>query len=239
MCAVATSAAILGGAALLGGGLQAIDGAKRAKRANAELNAYERQSLDNAFKDIQLSTEGIDLMRDENARASGNLVDAASNAGSRTIIGAAPRISSATNSLNAEAAANLDKQNINRAYAIAGDNARIEGITEGRDIANISALSSQANAGRQDMWSGIMGAASGLGAIGRGMTPGTSERTTDNTALNLNPAGGTYSNMPTGTVLPSYPAANFNPNAANYPATPDAPAYNSPYFDFRNPFNAY
>lgn len=157
MASVATS--------LLGTGLgvyQAIDGANRAREAKRELNEYDRQILDNAFKNVQIQTEGIDLMRDENARNSASIIDAASNSGARGIIGAAPRVVAASNAMNAEAARNLDDQYARRDYAIAGDNARIEGIIENRDNANIAALSSQANAGRQDFFSGALGAASGL-----------------------------------------------------------------------------
>lgn len=229
--AAGTTALITGGLGLALGGAQAIGGAKRAREANRELNDYERQSLDNAFKDIPLYTEGIDLMRDENARVSGSLIDSASNAGARTIIGAAPRVAAATNSLNADAAANLDNQNMRRAYAIAGDNARIEGITEDRDIANINALSTAANAGRQDMWSGILGAASGLGAIGRGITPSAT-----------NPSAATpYTNTgvaPTGPAqYPSYNAFDFT-NSYMPPAGGPNP-YPAGYFNFPNSFNGY
>jgi len=153
----AVTSAVIGGAGLVMGGIKAIDGAKRSKNARKELNAYERQSLDNAFEDISVSTMGSDLLREENARTSSGLTDALQQSGTRGIIGGIPRVIGATNTINQEAAKLLDDQVQKREYAIAGDNVRIEGMTEERDNANIDALSSQVDAGRQDMWDGIIG----------------------------------------------------------------------------------
>lgn len=170
--AAGTASLIGGGLGLLTGGIQAIDGANRQRRANNELNDYERQSLDNAFENIQISTMGSDLLREQGAQTSANMVDALQNGGSRAIIGGLPRVAQYTNEIDRQAAKLLDDQYNRRSYAIAGDNARIEGMTENRDNQNIAALSSQANAGRQDMWGGIMGAASGLGYAARNYQPG-------------------------------------------------------------------
>jgi len=174
----AISSAIIGGAGLAMSAYQTIDGANQAKKAQRQLNDYERQELDNAFKDIEISTLGADLLREENARTSANMVDAAQQGGSRSIIGAVPKIVGATNQINQQAARMIDDQNINREFAIAGDNARIEGITENRDMQNIGALGSQVNAGRQDMMNGIMGGMSSLAYMGRGLN------TDSNTGLN-------------------------------------------------------
>ena len=141
----AATAIGLGGLAL--SGIQAIDGANRSKKAQRELNNYERQELNNAYENISVSTMGSDLLREENARTSANLVNSTQLGGTRSIIGGVPRVVSATNEINQEAAKMLDDQVKQREYAIAGDNSRIEGITENRDIANINALSSQVDAG--------------------------------------------------------------------------------------------
>ena len=161
----AATSLVLGTAGLVMGGVKAIDGAKRSKRARNELNAYERQSLDNAFKDVSISTMGSDLLREENARTSAGLTDALRQSGTRDIIGGIPRVIGATNEINQEAARLLDDQAIRREYAIAGDDIRIQGLNEERDAGNIGALSSQADAGRQDMWDGIMGGLSAAGSM--------------------------------------------------------------------------
>jgi hypothetical protein len=157
----AITSAVLGGAGLVMGAVKAIDGAKRSKKAQKELNDYERESLDNAFKDISINTMGSDLLREENSRTSAGLTDALQQSGARGIIGGIPRVVSATNEINREAAKLLNDQVEKRDYAIANDNIRIETMKNDRDNANISALSSQVDAGRQDMWDGIMGGLSG------------------------------------------------------------------------------
>ena len=139
------------------------------KKASRALNSYERQELDNAFKEIEISTFGSDILREENARTSAGLVDAAQQGGTRSIIGAVPKVVAATNQINQEAAKLVDDQIINRSYAIAGDNARIEGITENRDQNNINALGSQIQAANQDKINGVMGLASSLAYAGRSM----------------------------------------------------------------------
>lgn len=163
----AATAIGLGGLAL--SGIQAIDGANRSKKAQRELNNYERQELNNAYENISVSTMGSDLLREENARTSANLVNSTQLGGTRSIIGGVPRVVSATNEINQEAAKMLDDQVKQREYAIAGDNSRIEGITENRDIANINALSSQVDAGRQDMWAGFGSALSSAAYMGNSM----------------------------------------------------------------------
>lgn len=165
----AVTSAIVGAAGLGMSAFQAIDGANRSRKAQRELNNYERQELDNAFENVQISTMGSDLLREEGARTTANLVDATQMGGARTIIGGIPRVVGASNEINREAAKMLDDQVQRREYAIAQDNARIEGITENRDMANISALSSQVEAGRQDMWSGFGSALSSAAYMGRGL----------------------------------------------------------------------
>lgn len=179
----AVTSAVIGVAGLGMSAYQAIDGANRQKKAQRELNNYERQELNNAFENVQISTMGSDLLREENARTTANLVDATQMGGARTIIGGIPRIVGTSNEINREAAKMLDDQVRQREYAIAGDNARIEGITENRDIANINALSSQVEAGRQDMWSGFGSALSSAAYMGRGFK----EMKGDNTANSFNP----------------------------------------------------
>jgi hypothetical protein len=163
MCAAITSAALGVGMA----GYQIYQGSQQKKEGQRELSEYERQELDNAFKEISISTYGSDLLREENARTSAGLIDAARQGGSRSIIGAIPKVVGATNQINQQAAKLIDDQAINREYAIAGDNARIEGITENRDIQNINAIGSKIQAGNQDMWSGMMGVASSLAYANR------------------------------------------------------------------------
>lgn len=146
--------------ALLGAGMsvfQLTQGEKMRKNAQNELNDYERVELENAFENMPISTVGSELMREETQRATATAVDAARNAGMRGIFGTIPGIVAANNDANRQAQKYLDDQVIDRNYAIANDNVRIQRMREQRDYANIGALSEQVQAGRQDVWSGIRG----------------------------------------------------------------------------------
>lgn len=194
---------------VIGAGLAAYqisEAEKAKKKANRELNNYERQDLDNAFKEISISTLGSDLIREESQRTTAGLVDVMQNGGARTILGGIPRVVGAMNQSNLEAAKLLDGQYQNREYAIAGDNARIEGIRENRDNMNISALSSQVNAAKQDAMNGYMGLASSVAMGAREYDRGVAK--------------------PAPSAAANYQAFN---SGLNYNQPQPSPA---PYFDF-------
>ena len=140
----------------IGSGIKAKNDARR------ELNKYERQDLKNAFEDVQLSTLGADLLREQTGAQAAQLVDAAQAAGSRGVASSIPKIQTGLNQANQIAAQNLDSQNQRREYAIAGDETRIRGMKENRDIQNINALSSQIQAADQNIQNGILGGMSAL-----------------------------------------------------------------------------
>jgi hypothetical protein len=162
MCAAITTAAVSIGVS----GYMAYDASQKKKKAQNEMNDYERQSLDNAFKNVQISTLGSDLMREENQRTTANLLDASKDTGVRGIMGAIPKIQAQNNDINQEAKVALDNQVIKRDYAIAGDNQELRGIREERDNSNLAAISSQINKADQDMWNGITGTMSGIDSLG-------------------------------------------------------------------------
>lgn len=158
MCAAITSSLLISGVSTY----MAVDAAKRQREAKNKMNTYERQTLDNAFKDIPISTVGSELMREENQRTAADLIDASRNGGIRGVFGGIPKIQSFTNTSNREARDYLDEQDIRRNYSIAGDNQRIRDVRENRDNANLAAISSEYQAANEDKWNGISGAVSGL-----------------------------------------------------------------------------
>jgi hypothetical protein len=62
---MAAATAIIGGIALAGGLAQTGKGIADSRKANRLLNNYERQDLYNSYSDIQISTEGFDIAREE------------------------------------------------------------------------------------------------------------------------------------------------------------------------------
>lgn len=166
-------------------GYMAYQGEQDKKKAQAELNSYERQDLNNAFENVKISTIGSDLLREESQRTSANLVEASRNAGIRGILGGIPKIQEFTNNINREGQKILDDQVLKREYAIAGDDVKLRGEKEDRDISNISALSSQVQKGEADMWNGIGGVSKGI-SYGANNIDFSKPETTD-TSSSFNP----------------------------------------------------
>jgi len=190
---------------------------QKKKEAKRNLNDYERQALDNAFENIQISTMGSDLLKEQDGITSASMVDSAQQAGTRGILSTLPKIVGYTNSVNQEAAKMLDDQNQRRSYAIAGDNARIEGITENRDVANIAGYSSQINQAQQDTNSYIMGGLSAASLLEKEI----------NARIEKNKGNEVPESVLTGGLRPS--------NTAGYNASPYS--FNTPYNGAYSIFN--
>lgn len=167
--------------AVIGAGLSAYQlaqAAKQKKDAQNAINNYERTDISadaNPYRDIQLSTVGTDLAREEGQMMTASALGALQNGGVRGILGGLPNLVSANNTLNRNIQADLDRQNQERQLGIARGEERLIGMRENRDYNNLNALSSQYNAGNQDMWSGISGVGSGLTSTGKTISDRISE----------------------------------------------------------------
>ena len=156
--------------AIVGAGISAYTAIKSAsdkKKAQAQLNNYERQELINPYKDIKLSTYGTDIQRQDANRDVATLTEASRNAGIRGVFGAVPKIGALSNKVNENIGQQLEQQDINRQQAIARGEMQLMGVKENRDNQNISAISSQWNAANQDYQRNLWGVASGLASAGR------------------------------------------------------------------------
>jgi len=177
----------------LASGIQAISGAKQRRDAKNALENYQRQELENVAEGLQVSTLGADLQREEQARLASSQVGALQGAGARGLLGGLGRVEAGNQMMNREIAANLDAQQKQIDQMYAQDQANIRGMQEQREVGDISALSSQYNAGNAMMWQGIGGIAqSGMSALsnpklwgGEGTT--TTGGTTPSTTTTSNP----------------------------------------------------
>lgn len=158
-------AAVAGGMSVVGGAYNMIQGAKQRRDAKNALDNYKRQELKNTAEDLQVSTLGADRQREEQARLASTQVDALRGAGTRGIIGGLGRVEAGNQNVNADIAANLDEQQKQLDKMKAQEEANIRGIQENRENADISALSSQYNAGNEAFQQGIGQAIGGVGAV--------------------------------------------------------------------------
>lgn len=135
---------------------------RQRKESQDTLNDYERQDLENAFENIQVSTMGSDLAKEEAAGNAATMIDTLQRGGTRAIFGGLPKVQEYLTGVNNQAAQYLDGQQTRRDYAVAQEEGRIRDMVENRDMQNIGALSSQINAGKQGVMNGVMGLGSSL-----------------------------------------------------------------------------
>lgn len=153
--AVATSMAIMGGIGLAKGAYDTVQASKEKKRKQAELDAYQRQTLENTYKNMQISTIGSDLMREESSRNIATAMNSIGNAGTRAIIGATPKLVAEQNNVDRAIQKDLDEQVQKRDYAIAGDDAQIRGMQEQREYQDLAGLGNAIDTARQDQNMGM------------------------------------------------------------------------------------
>jgi hypothetical protein len=151
------------------GAYSAINSAQQAHEAKQALNSYERQQLKNVAENLTPSTIGADRLRESQAQLSANQVEALRGAGSRGIVGGLGRIEAGNQLVNQQISADLDQQQKEIDRLRAGDNANIRGLQENRELNDISALSSQYNAGQQGLMQGLGNISMGLGSLGNNM----------------------------------------------------------------------
>jgi len=224
--AVATSMAIMGGLGLAKGAFDTFSAAKRQKQHQAELDAYQRQNLQesNPYKNIQLFTAGSDMMRDDAARNMATAMNSIGNAGTRAIIGATPKLLAEQNNVNRELQKGIEDQQMKRAYAIAGDETRIRDLQESRENNDLAGLGNAINTARQDknmgfntMLNGAMFAASSMkGQIGK--DPENPYDKGDNTNSGMNSSSySRYSpQMPNLSFAPLQTSSSFIDNNKNF-----------------------
>lgn len=163
--AAITTAAIGTGLGLV----QTLSNANQKKDDKNALNNYDRTDVSsdaNPYRNVQLSTVGSDLAREESQRTTATSIDALRGGGIRGVLGGLPQIVAANNDVNRKIQLDLDRQNQERQMNIARGEEVLMGVRENRDIQNLNNISQSYNSANQDMWSGISGMASGLTSIG-------------------------------------------------------------------------
>ena len=165
---------------VLGAGYQAYQGSQDAKSAKNAINNYKRQELNNAAEGMQVSTLGADRQREDQSRLASTQISALQGAGARGLVGGLGRVEAAGQAVSQSIAANLDSQQKDIDQLRYQDEQNIRTMRETREQQDLAALSSQYNAGKQQMWDGIGGMAqagmSGAAALGGGVgTPGNAK----------------------------------------------------------------
>lgn len=123
------------------------EGRKMQKKAQRLIDNFEWQELSNPYKDMQVSTMGADLRKEEGARAASTAVQALRGGGSRALVSGLATVQSESNNMNREVAANLDEQRKTIDYASAGEEANIRNMTETRQGNELAGYGQMLNTG--------------------------------------------------------------------------------------------
>lgn len=142
-----------------------IRGSKEQRDAERAMREYQRQELNNVYDNVQVSTRGADLQREEQARLASTQVDALQGAGTRALIGGLGRVETGNQRVNQGIGANLDEQQKAIDQMKAEDQARIRTMQENREQNDLNALSSQYQSGKQDANMGFGNVIQGFGTL--------------------------------------------------------------------------
>lgn len=232
------SAVISGGLGLVGGLAQTLSSARQEKEASRALDNYEKQQLNNVANNLEVSTLGADIQRQEQSRLASSQIDAARGGGTRSLLASLGRIEAGNQNVNRQIAADIDMQQKQIQQQQAEDEARIRAMRENRENADVAALSSQVQAGRQDMWGGIGNIVRGAGMAGQSIG---AMRGTDS---NMPQAEGGYTTSGTPVTIPNTYSTPSNLRFANEsmnvtPPILTNPAYNSMNFGPQNAINPF
>lgn len=143
---------------------QTMNANQRTKEAKKQMEEYQRQELQNPYENLQVSTMGADLQREELARNIATNAGYAAMGGSRAIMGLAPQMLQQQAQQNAQIAAGLDQQyNQNQQLAARG-NEMVQTMTENREQQDLMGIGNAYNVARQEAAKGLSNAIqSGLG----------------------------------------------------------------------------
>ena len=152
---MATATAITGAVAVGASLYQSYEGKKREREAEKEIENYQRQELQNAYADVQVSQLGANLRREELARSQATSTDALRAGGVRGLVGGLGQVQAQGTQVSRDIAANLDQQQKQIDFARAQDDTQIRQIQEQRENADLAGLGQAVEVGRQDFYGGI------------------------------------------------------------------------------------
>lgn len=177
--ATAAASAVSGVVSTVGGIKGMVEGKKMQREAQNAIDNFKWQELNNPYEDLQVSTLGADLKREELARGQATNVEALRGAGTRGLVGGLGRVQEMTNQGNLEVAADLDRQRKDINKMVAQDETRIRDMVENRQTNELAGYGQQLQVGREqyatgfkDLGAGLSSTVGGIMGINEGIGKG-------------------------------------------------------------------
>lgn len=139
----------------VGGFMKMSEGRKMQKKAQSKIDAFEWQDLENPYENLEVSTLGSDLKKEQINTANATAVEALRGGGTRGIVGGIGKVQANTNTANREIAANLDEQQKTIDYAKAGDQVQQRNMIEKRQGDELAGYGQMLNVGMGMKYGGM------------------------------------------------------------------------------------
>lgn len=166
--AAAAIPAIAGAAITAGTGLvQSLQAGKAKRQAQQAIEDYQRQQLENPYANLQASTAGADLQRQDLARSVATFADNAALGGSRAIVGLMPNVLQQQIAQEQKIAADLDQQYIQNQQLAAQGQGMVQQMQEQREKDDLLGLGQSYQTARAEQGAGYQ--AIGQAGLGIGM----------------------------------------------------------------------
>jgi hypothetical protein len=154
--------AILGAA---GGIAKGVMGAIQAGKARKAIDNYVRQDLVNTQESRSISTMAQEYAQEQLAMSAATAMQGIQASGVRGVVGATPKIVASAVDSAQKVGAQIDEKQMQLDKEIAADEARIQGMQERREEADLAGLGQQLSVGQQNMFSGIGDVAGGVSSF--------------------------------------------------------------------------
>lgn len=131
------------------------EGKRMQREAQQKINDFEWQELSNPYENLQVSTAGSDMRREEAARVSATSANALRSGGTRGIVGGIGRVQGQNNLVNRDIAANLDEQQKSIDMAAAGQEVKNQDMIETRQANELAGYGQMMNVGMGMKYQGM------------------------------------------------------------------------------------
>ena len=145
---------------------QASEGRRRQREAESDLDNYQRQQLTNAYANMNVPMEGYRMQQSGIQQNFADVAGSLAMTGARGVVGGSQALMSQTDLAMQKVRADLEESQMRIKSMVAEDEARIRGMQEAREQADITGLGQEIQAGRQQYYQGIEGATSSIGQLG-------------------------------------------------------------------------
>ena len=135
--------------------VQTIDGAIQRNKFQEAIDNFQRQELNNPYKELQVSTLKADQQTDQNLSTSASAIDTLQRAGARTLLSGLPKVQENSVLVQNMVSQDLENQDVRRQQLIAQGEERIRAIREQRENNALLGLGQGLQTSTQNMYSGL------------------------------------------------------------------------------------